>query len=235
MRKNLKRFMTTAIILALLTGCAGSNASDAGKTGDAAQADAADNILTHEEAAENMEESGSEPLSGTDAAGSSQASSGEAGSGTDASAGADAKKPEELLGTKFPDFTMKTVDGGTFTLSEALKEKQVVLINMFATWCGPCKMEFPEMIRSYEERKDYVDVFAFSHDHENGDSEEKLKKFAGTRSRPRSLWTGSGRSVSFRADAFLTKDRSTASWIHLSEMIIRRARFSQMSPKKWSK
>ena len=112
------------------------------------------------------------------AAGSSQASGGEAGSGTDASAGADAKKPEELLGTKFPDFTMKTVDGGTFTLSEALKEKQVVLINMFATWCGPCKMEFPEMIRSYEERKDYVDVFAFSHDHENGDSEEKLKKFA---------------------------------------------------------
>ena len=111
-----------------------------------------------------MEESGSEPLSGTDAAGSSQASGGEAGSGTDASAGADAKKkPEELLGTKFPDFTMKTVDGGTFTLSEALKEKQVVLINMFATWCGPCKMEFPEMIRSYEERKDYVDVFAFSH------------------------------------------------------------------------
>ena len=202
MRKNLKRFMTTAIILALLTGCAGSNASDAGKTGDAAQADAADNILTHEEAAENMEESGSEPLSGTDA-----------------SAGADAKKPEELLGTKFPDFTMKTVDGGTFTLSEALKEKQVVLINMFATWCGPCKMEFPEMIRSYEERKDYVDVFAFSHDHENGDSEEKLKKFA----------------EDFKLPFHVTKDRSTASWIHLSEMIIRRARFSQMSPKKWSK
>ena len=90
MRKNLKRFMTTAIILALLTGCAGSNASDAGKTGDAAQADAADNILTHDEAAENMEESGSEPLSGTDAAGSGQASSGEAGSRTDAAAGADA-------------------------------------------------------------------------------------------------------------------------------------------------
>ena len=183
MRKNLKRFVTTAIILALLTGCAGSNANDAGKTGDAgaagAAADGADNILTHDEAAENMEESGSEPLSGADAAGNGQASSGEVGSGTDASAGADAKKkPEELLGTKFPDFTMKTVDGGTFTLSEALKEKQVVLINMFATWCGPCKMEFPEMIRSYEERKDYVDVFAFSHDHENGDSEEKLKKFA---------------------------------------------------------
>ena len=75
MRKNLKRFVTTAIILALLTGCAGSNANDAGKTGDAgaagAAADGADNILTHDEAAENMEESGSEPLSGADAAGNS--------------------------------------------------------------------------------------------------------------------------------------------------------------------
>ena len=70
---------------------------------------------------------------------------------------------------KNPDIDVEELLKKMAPKQKSLKEKQVVLINMFATWCGPCKMEFPEMIRSYEERKDYVDVFAFSHDHENGE------------------------------------------------------------------
>ena len=35
------------------------------------------------------------------------------------------------------DFTVETVGGGTFTLSEELADHKLVLINLFATWCEP--------------------------------------------------------------------------------------------------
>jgi len=49
---------------------------------------------------------------------------------------------------KAPDFTLKAIDDSTFTLSEL--EGKVVLINFWATWCGPCRMEIPEFNELYE-------------------------------------------------------------------------------------
>ena len=66
------------------------------------------------------------------------------------------------LGKPLPDFTVETVDGGTFTLSEALKEKEMVLINLWATWCGPCEMEFPYLQEAYAQYQDRVAVIALS-------------------------------------------------------------------------
>ena len=80
------------------------------------------------------------------------------------------------LGETLPDFSVTTIDGGTFTLSEALKEKDLVMINLWATWCGPCEMEFPYMEEAYEQYKDKVEIIALSVEPE--DSDEVLTAYA---------------------------------------------------------
>ena len=54
------------------------------------------------------------------------------------------------LGEKFLDFTVTDTQGNTFSLSEALKTHDAVLINFFATWCPPCRMELPFLNEAYE-------------------------------------------------------------------------------------
>ena len=66
------------------------------------------------------------------------------------------------LGDVMYDFTVKTSDDTSFTLSKVLEEKELVLINFWATWCGPCKSEFPAMNAAYEQSKDDVAVLAIS-------------------------------------------------------------------------
>jgi peroxiredoxin len=51
-----------------------------------------------------------------------------------------------------PPFTLETVDGRTVSLSDY--QGQVVLVNIWATWCPPCVRETPRLVRVYEEFKD---------------------------------------------------------------------------------
>ncbi len=57
------------------------------------------------------------------------------------------------VGHLAPDFTLKTFEGGTVRLSE-LRGQKVVLINFWATWCPPCRLEMPTMQQIYSEHKD---------------------------------------------------------------------------------
>jgi len=50
-----------------------------------------------------------------------------------------------------PDFTLKSAAGGNLRLSE--QRGRVVLVNFWATWCGPCKVEMPHLNRLYEKYK----------------------------------------------------------------------------------
>lgn len=49
---------------------------------------------------------------------------------------------------KAPDFTLDGIDDSLYTLSNL--NGKVVLINFWATWCGPCRMEIPEFNEMYE-------------------------------------------------------------------------------------
>lgn len=67
-------------------------------------------------------------------------------------------------GQAMPDFTVSLTDGSTATLSEVLEEKELVVLNIFASWCGPCEIEFPEMEKVRETKKEQMEIIAVSGD-----------------------------------------------------------------------
>ena len=59
--------------------------------------------------------------------------------------------PAPRQGFLAPDFTLNTPDGTAFTLSEL--RGQAVLVNLWATWCPPCRAEMPAIQKLYDEYK----------------------------------------------------------------------------------
>jgi peroxiredoxin len=82
------------------------------------------------------------------------------------------ERPDE--GHPAPDFALKALDGRTVRLSQ-LRGKKVVLLNFWATWCPPCRLEMPTMQKIYADYKDKgLEILAINIE---SDATEEIREF----------------------------------------------------------
>jgi cytochrome c biogenesis protein CcmG/thiol:disulfide interchange protein DsbE len=53
------------------------------------------------------------------------------------------------LGSVMPDYTAKLLDGSEFNVAK--ERGNVVFLNLWATWCGPCRYEIPELEKLHKD------------------------------------------------------------------------------------
>jgi thiol-disulfide isomerase/thioredoxin len=53
------------------------------------------------------------------------------------------------VGNLAPEFSGRTVDGQAVSLSDL--DEKLVVVNVFASWCGPCRVETPHLVELYNE------------------------------------------------------------------------------------
>jgi peroxiredoxin len=127
---------------------------------------------------------------------------------------------------KAPDFTLQSINDSTYTLRKI--EGQVVLINFWATWCGPCRMEIPEfneLYNSYHEKgleilgisvsdnkkqlKNFVKSFAVDYPLLYGgarDMNKIMKDYGGVYAVPSSFLIGKKGSIIWKYPGAILKD-----------------------------
>ncbi len=160
-KKIAAAFFSVALMASSLTGCGelGELVEDTGseQTQEAFQegldsfSDALESLL------DENEDVGEAETQNEESAEAAETQAEDAGSVSEGESAADAENTDDTwpvdmstyeikvlsIGDPAPDFTATLTNGETFTLSE--HKSDVVLINFWATWCGPCVSEMPEL------------------------------------------------------------------------------------------
>jgi thiol-disulfide isomerase/thioredoxin len=73
-----------------------------------------------------------------------------------------------------PEFKLSALDGKPLTL--AALEGKVIFLNFWATWCGPCRAEIPDLIALQDRYKDRLQIIGLNVDDEQADIQKYVEE-----------------------------------------------------------
>jgi cytochrome c biogenesis protein CcmG/thiol:disulfide interchange protein DsbE len=71
-----------------------------------------------------------------------------------------------------PDFKVEGLDGKALSLADS--RGKVVLLNFWATWCGPCREEIPDLIALQQKYRDQLQIIALTVDEDDAAMVKKV-------------------------------------------------------------
>lgn len=71
-----------------------------------------------------------------------------------------------------PEFKLKTLDGKDISLADS--RGKVILLNFWATWCGPCRAEIPSLVQLQKRYTDKLQIIGLDVDDEDTDDVRKV-------------------------------------------------------------
>jgi cytochrome c biogenesis protein CcmG, thiol:disulfide interchange protein DsbE len=87
-----------------------------------------------------------------------------------------ALQAEELpkVGFKAPSFSLQSLEGKTYAMPTS--DNKPVVVNFWASWCGPCRLEAPELVKIYKKYQGSIEIYAVNLTSQ--DRPEEAKAFA---------------------------------------------------------
>ena len=97
--------------------------------------------------------------------------------GTGASGQEEEDPMQVFVGKQVIDLQMRDLEGQTHRLSEYVGKGKWVLIDFWASWCGPCRAEMPELVKVYKKfHANGFEVVGISLDDDAEDWQKAVKK-----------------------------------------------------------
>ncbi|HKF24419.1 MAG TPA: TlpA family protein disulfide reductase, partial [Candidatus Acidoferrum sp.] len=96
-------------------------------------------------------------------------------------AGPEAAQAETIRFVKHPDaapdFELNDLDGKPVSLAEA--KGKIVLLNFWATWCGPCRAEIPDLVDLQKRYGDNLSIIALATEEDDADEVRRFVRHSG--------------------------------------------------------